>query len=119
MPLLLLLDSFDDFPPSVGLLSLTPDDGESLAEDPEAARFTPVIGLMQCANGEVPYVFVKIGGFRWLVYSGLQSKTYPMFSDKTTVVSLGSGQFVISVLPNGGWWRSPFEVHFVSGRELI
>lgn len=104
---------------TVSLIALAPDDGSELNIDPEIARFTPVVATLQCASGEVPYVFATIGSLSWTVYDGTQARTMPFFADHTTVTALGSDQYEISILPNGGWWRSAIDIHFVSGVEGV
>lgn len=106
---------------SGAMLSLTPADGSLLSEDPEIARFTPIVSVIKCGTGNVPYVFVTIGSLRWTIYDGTEDggTIAPFFADHTTVTPLGDNTFSISVLPNGGWWRSGIDVHFVSGLELI
>lgn len=100
------------------LVALAPPDGTQLAIDPEIARFTPVVATLKCAPGEAPYVFARVGSLNWTVYDGSRDETMPFFGDHTTVTPLGTNEFTISVLPNGGWWRSSIELRFVSGVEL-
>lgn len=98
-----------------GLISLTPVDGSLLSSDPKTARFTPIAAQIQCDPGRLPYVFATVGSLSWLIYDGVRQKICALFGDHTSVVDLGSDQFSISVLPNGGWWRSSIEIHFISG----
>lgn len=102
-----------------GLTSLSPPDGALLSVDPRVARFVPITATMNCPVGQVPYVFVKIGSLNWTIYDGAAAKISPLFGDHTTVVDQGGGTFTISVLPNGGWWRSGIEIKFVSGQEFV
>lgn len=100
------------------LVSLTPADGSLLSPDPRIARFTPIVGVVQCSAGHVPYVFAKIGSLPWTVYDGSRSQMMPLFGDHSKVVNLPNNTFEITILPNGGWWRSNIDIRFVSGGEL-
>lgn len=100
------------------LVSLTPAPG-LLDADPETARFRPIVAQIQCQTNELPYVFATVGSLSWTVYDGFQEQVMPLFGDHTTVVDEGAGLFTITVLPNGGWWRSNIDVHFVSGKEMV
>jgi hypothetical protein len=102
-----------------GLTSLSPPDGALLSVDPRVARFVPITATMTCPVGQVPYVFVKIGSLNWTIYDGATAQISPLFGDHTTVADQGGGTFAISVLPNGGWWRSGIEIKFVSGQEFV
>lgn len=109
----------DTMTTSASIISLAPADGSMLSPDPELARWIPVVATLQCESGHKPYVFVTIGSLRWTIYDGSQDKISPFFGDHTVVTNLGSDQFTISVLPNGGWWRSNIDIRFVSGVELV
>lgn len=111
-------DSYTILSSAGSLSALTPASGSILNIDPELARWTPITATMNCGPGRVPYVFVVVGSLRWTVYDGTQNLVMPFFGDHTTVTSLGGNAFAISVLPNGGWWRSSIDIRFVSGTEL-
>jgi len=98
------------------ILSLTPADGSLLNPDPEIARFVPIIARLQCGTGQLPHIFAQIGSTRWTIYDGVSIS--PFFGDHTTVSALGGDQFNVSILPNGGWWRSSISIKFISGTEM-
>lgn len=108
--------------PQVGpLASITPVPG-LVDPDPAVARWTPIVATIH-ANGEPPpYVFASIGTFNWCVFdptqiSGTNAGFLPMFTERSSA-TLADDIWTISILPNGGWWRSGITLRFVAGSEL-
>ena len=101
------------------ILNLSPTDGALLNVDPRIARWMPIIATIRMTTDEKLYVFTQIGSLRWTIYDGTTGITSPFFADHTTVTHLGGDDFAISVLPNGGWWRSNIDIRFISGTELL
>lgn len=116
MPLLLLYDSFTEF--EGGIISLEPNAGP-LSDDPKTARFTPIVAKIQCDADHFPYVYATVGSLSWMIYDGTLGKWEPLFGDHSKIVALGGDQYQITVMPNGGWWRSNVELNFVSGTEAL
>jgi len=101
---------------SGSLVSLIPTDGTVLNVDPEIARFTPIRARISLDIGTKLFIFVTIGSMSWTVFDG--SNVAPFFGDHTTIIAVASNLFDVSVLPNGGWWRSSINIQFVVGKVL-
>ena len=98
------------------LVSLTPVDGSVLHIDPETARFTPIHATVNIDIASKLFVFVTVGSLSWTIYDG--TSVMSLFGDHTTVVNSAPGIFTLSILPNGGWWRSSINIQFVVGKIL-
>jgi hypothetical protein len=109
-------------------VSLTPSDGSQLNVDPELARFTPIVAVVDVRQGDSPIAYAVIGSLWWLVFDGtnLPSSSSPSSStgfspfmrEHSTIAKLDSNRYSISVIPNGGWWRSNIRLEFISGQIL-
>jgi hypothetical protein len=110
------------------IIVLSPADGSLLDADVETARFTPITAVFPVQLGQQPIVYVVIGTLSWTIYSptaGANSTPgfVPFFSEHSSAQQvgttlLGAPIWSFSVLPNGGWWRSGFNIMFCSGAVL-
>lgn len=98
----------------------------SITQTP-VGRMTPVVARVTLGEGSLPWIIMSGGQYdeRLIFYptrpiqtnqSGDQRWT-PSFRDKSSVVADGD-DLIISILPNGGWWRESFRLIFVAGTEM-
>lgn len=94
------------------------DPGEELSPDPDIARWTPIRAVLETSGPDVPIVVAKIGSMWWTVYDGTEFA--PFFREHSTLTPnvTDTNALDISILPNGGWWRTPIEVKYLSGQEM-
>lgn len=102
---------------AIGIISLDPPAG-TLNANPETARWTPVVATIEVEAGQVPYVGIKIGNLWWDVYDGHDAAFSPFFREHSAIASAGVNQYKITILPNGGWWRSQIDLRLRTGVEL-
>ena len=86
--------------------------------NPVTARWTPIVAVVEVADGEVPYFGIKIGNLWWDVYDGHDEAFSLLFAAKSSITSLGQNQYQFSILPNGGWWRSTIDMRARTGLEV-
>lgn len=102
---------------------LTPTDGAEISPDPDIARWTKVTATVAPSGGRVPVVVAVIGSFRWTVYDGtitdVDDRFAPFFREHSSITANGDGTYDLELLPNGGWWRTPFEIRLLEGSELV
>lgn len=86
----------------------------------EMSRWTPVeIRLVNATPAEV-FINYTAGNNRFVVYDptlAADERWHRAFRERSTIVADG-GEYVASILPNGGWWNEQFNLTCVKGEEM-
>lgn len=106
------------------IISLSPAAGQ-INVDPEIAKWTPIVARVQLGAAQKPYIFAVIGTMWWAILDGEAidsdgnlANFSPMFRERSTKVRNGDTDWTLSILPNGGWWRTPIDIKFLTADEL-
>lgn len=95
------------------VLSFSPLDFTSL--DPDVARWTPIVVLVEVRTGDTPMcVYYPTTGLPQVVYDA-DIGYLPFFAGKSSIVQQSDpSQFLLTILPNGGWQTEQFQLKFFS-----
>lgn len=87
----------------------------------ELSRWTPVVYVVELPLGTM-FIVYEAGTNRTVIYDGSKSadeRWLPSFADRSTVVTNADSSLTVTILPNGGWHNSNFDMKFLSGMEMV
>lgn len=90
--------------------------GEILSIAGSTARWTPVIALIDL-RGSSMWIVLYVGNNWTTIYDPINGWV-PWFNQRSSVEASGDN-FLVTVLPNGGWSSSEFDLKFLSGGEMV
>lgn len=103
-------------------LGVVPESNVATAEvtETDMARWTPVQIRLVGASPTQVFILYTAGNNRFVVYDptlAADERWHRAFRERSTIAADG-GDYVASILPNGGWWNEQFNLTCVKGTEM-
>lgn len=102
-----------------GVVELVSPTGQIISISGNPRRWTPISARVRITAGLL-FIMFEAQDNRFFVYDSSRSEDErwsAFFAQRSSIAADGLDQ-IITILPNGGWWREDFTLRFIAGTEL-